>query len=221
MAPSAVVYTIKHDFRKVERLLADLPRSVRAGLPQGINRTITQARNAGQRAITKRYTLAPAVIKTRMVVSEKASLASLVAEISVRGRTPGLQRFRATQVRKAHGQAHKLFVTRKGHAAGRKLKRGRSGDVKVEVIKGRKRTLKNPRTFMATMPGGGVGVFKREEGVGRLPITRLAGPSVQGMYRIIGRSKIGRYVRGNMRRIVHSSITHRLSQWEARARGKR
>jgi len=66
------------------------------------------------------------------------------------------------------------FGARPRKPGGRRPKRG----VSVNVMSGRK-TI--PGSFVARMPNGGIGVFRRKQGAGRLPIRKLTGPSVPHM----------------------------------------
>lgn len=207
-------YTVKLDNKKVLKHLRGMPRVVQAGIVAGINKTATQSRNVGIRAMTKLYTLKAKRIKQAFTIT-KATRARMVATITAtRGRVPGLQNYRpgrkgrkgvTVMVTKgnrqlivggfispgAGGRGIGLFV-------GEGLKRVPSKG----VYKGRRLTRHSPWTSR-----GGREAGQRME---REILERKFGPSVTSMFKRRGRKKARRFARENIGRIVGSEINFRL-----------
>lgn len=108
--------------------------------------------------------------ETRKVYNVKAGRVrkSFSLQLASRGNLQGRAVSKGERISLLH------FGARPRSPEGRRPKIG----VSVRVMEGRK---KIPGSFVARMPGGGIGVFRRKQGAGRLPIRKLTGPSVPHM----------------------------------------
>jgi len=164
------------------------PKQYERAMRATVNDLAGTIRTQTAKAIKRRYTLPAARVKEGIVVRKARQ--DMTASITYTGRPPGLQHFKARQVRKSGGVAYSLQMGKHG-MTGRRLRRGSPSGVTVEVVKGRRKPVS--RGFMAVMPGGGVGVWKRK-GKKRLPIKRLHGPSIKGMFRRTGGMRRARLI---------------------------
>lgn len=149
-----------------------------SAVSKALNQTARQALRATTQAARRIYTIEAARLNQAVSI-KPASRGRLEAVVWARGRTPGLQHYKAREVRLAGGGLASFGVSKQGGLYGKGVRRGRRG-VTVEVFKGKRLPVKGG--FLAVMPSGGVGVFRRA-GKSRLPIKRLFGPSVPGMFR--------------------------------------
>jgi|GEM_PF-844955 len=189
--------TMEVDMKSVKRVKKLLdPKPVKVAQYQAINETGKVVRKAYGDEFKEEYSLP--VRRIRMAIKQrKATMRNPQTTIIFPGRTPGLQHYKAKQTIDSGGNTVNLSVSKHGGLAGRKLKRGKAKGVSVEVIKGQRRIVKGG--FLQAMPGGGVGVFRRT-GKKRLPIERLSGPSIRGMYKKQGRGLADKIVKTEMPR---------------------
>ena len=207
-------YTVKLDNKKLLKHLKAMPKVVQSGIVAGINKTATQSRNVGIKAMTKVYTLPAARVKKAFHIT-RATRGRLVAVFTAtRGRVPGLQHYRP-------GRKGRKGVTVMVTRGKRKLIRGGFvspgaggrgtglfvGEVltvvpKKGVYKGRRLTRSSPWTAR-----GGRSAGQRME---REVLDRKFGPSVTSMFKRRGRKKARRFARENIGRIVQSEINFRL-----------
>lgn len=209
--------SVNIDNRVVLKALRKHPKIVRAALVSAINRAATQGRNAGVKAITRRYTLKAKRIKENIRVTERAKRSSLRATITAnQGRVPGLQNFRAGRQLKVGVKVTVLKGKPKiikggfvGPGAGGKGKglwigSGRKTVPRKGDYKGRRLTRKSP--WMAQ------GAREAGQRMTREFLDRQFGPSPTGMWRRRGRVKARRFIRDNIRRLVASDIEFRLKR---------
>lgn len=138
-------------WRRMRRLLAAVPQGMPRVVSRAINKTAVSARAKVVRALAGLTGLRQKDIRDRMRI-RKATYRRWWARIHISPRRIPLIRFGARQTRKG--------VTYRGE--------------------GRKRQLV-PGAFIATMPGGELGVFKRSTGQS-LPIYERFGPSLGMVY---------------------------------------
>lgn len=139
--------------------------------------------------IRERYTLPSARIKQGIDI-KKAVGNNMRAILTFSGKPPGLQHYRAIQT-----LVNVQRKISKGSIITKRLKRARQmmKGVSVEVIKGRRKVVRG--AFLATTGKGGIGVWHRK-GKERLPILRLFGPSIRGMFKQMGGKTIAEKVVG-------------------------
>jgi hypothetical protein len=198
--------SFKKDVDKAIKSLDDLAGlRLPAAVNKALNQTAKQAKKAALQAAGKTYTL-PSGRLSKAVGLRLARRGSPVAIISATGRAPGLQHYKAKEIRTAGGSLASFGVSKQGGLYGRRIRRGRRG-VTVEVFKGMRKPVKGG--FLATMPSGGVGVFRRV-GKGRLPIRRLYGPSVPGMFRARLKDTVAAVARKRFVRNLQREIRNEL-----------
>lgn len=139
--------------RRLLELGEDMPRAV----TRALNRTLGTVRTATVRALAEETALRPAAVRPS-VAMRRATFRNQVAVLGVSGKRIPLIAF---------------------DARGPEPSRGRGRGVSYRLPGGRGRI---PAAFIATMRTGHRGVFKRREGVGRLPIHELFGPSLPGAF---------------------------------------
>ena len=142
------------DARHVLQTLGDRARPL---LAKSLNRALRGVRTDASRESRTVYNVKAKQVRSSFVL-QQAGKTNLTASARSRGQPISLRHFGA----------------RPRTPEARTPKRG----VSVKVM-GSRKTI--PGSFMARMPGGGIGVFRRKQGAGRLPIRRLAGPSVPQM----------------------------------------
>jgi len=142
--------------KKVERMFARQPRTIKRIMYRSINRAGTQTKGKMARLIKDRYNLLLKHIRQCLILI-KPSYNRWVAEIRVRDKRIPL-----------------------GNFAARKTARGAS--YQIERSQGRKQLKYRPedRVFFSKLPSGHKGIFKRR-GKNRLPIVELFGPSIGGI----------------------------------------
>ena len=141
-----ISFRIKRDTAEVERLLKHLSKGADKVLTRALNKTIKSVERKAVQGMAKDLRLTQKTVR-KSVKLFRARWNFKVASITVSGKRIPIYAFGARQVRGG--------VTYKGRSGGRKL------------IKG---------AFIARMPSGHMGVFKRK-GSARLPIQELLGPS--------------------------------------------
>lgn len=213
-------FSVTLDNKKVLKYLKGMPKVVLQGMVSGINKTATQARNVGVRAITKRYTIKASRIKKNIKRTGKATRARLIATITAtQGRVPGLQNYRARQTKRGASvmvQKGKRKIIRTGFispgADGKGIGLFVGSEIKVVpkrgVYKGRRLTRHSPWTASVSREAG--------QRMLREFLDRKFGPSPTGMWRRRGRVKARRFARDNIGRIVTSEINFRLRRAIAR-----
>lgn len=161
----------------IEQLKRKLdPQIIKRAMAATLNEMGTAIKTEMAEQITGRYMLTSARTKEGIKIKNKATPSKLTAEVTFIGRTPGLQHFKAKQITTSGVQ----YSIGKHGIIGRKLKRKKpSMGVSVEIIRGQRKTVRG--AFMAFMPKGGTGVWKRL-GKNRTPIERKFGPSIKGMF---------------------------------------
>lgn len=162
---------------ELERKLGNLKSKAPQVLSRAINRAAEKARTETKREAAARYFVSQGnVLKT--ITLSKASTAKLSAEMKSKGSQIALSKFKVSPKR----------------GVKRTSKGGYSPSVyKVAVKKegGMKTLHVDPKSFIATMKSGHVGVMRRD-GSERMPITQLYGPAVPSMIKneeVIGRIK--------------------------------
>lgn len=152
MADAPVTITLEGGRALRERLQA-LGREAPRAITRALNRTIASARVLARRALAADLGLAQKFID-RDLATRNATFARLEAALTVRGRRLPLIAF---------------------GARGPEPSRGRGRGVSYRIGTGGRQTIAS--AFLATMPSGHRGVFKRR-GTKRLPIAELFGPSL-------------------------------------------
>lgn len=203
--------SVSLDNRVVLKNLKGMPKVVQQALVSGINKTATQARNAGIKGITKRYTIKASRIKQNIKVTKRATRARIIATITAtQGRVPGLQNFRARKrtrvgwsVMVQKGKRKIItggFVSpgAKGKGIGLFVGTGTKVVPRRGFQKGRRLTRRSPWTASVSREAG--------QRIQREALDRLFGPSPTGMWRRRGRVKARRFVRDNIGRIVGAAI---------------
>lgn len=146
-----------NDLHKARQALQALGRQASPLVARALTRSARGVATDASRLVRGVYNVRAAQVRKSFRVAS-ASRDRLAASASSTGRNVSLIHFGA----------------RPGKPGGRRPRRG----VSVSVMSGRKII---PGSFVARMPNGGVGVFRRKEGAGRLPIRKLVGPSVPQM----------------------------------------
>lgn len=125
--------------------------------------------------IKERYTLPSARIKQDIDV-KKAGVDDMRAILTFSGKPPGLQHYKAVQtlVNVQRKQTSKGIVTKRFKRA-RQMMKG----VSVEVIRGSRKIVGG--AFLMTTAKGGGGIWRRKSKE-RMPIERMFGPSIKGMF---------------------------------------
>ncbi|HUX16030.1 MAG TPA: phage tail protein [Phycisphaerae bacterium] len=134
--------------KRIERLLAGIPRGLPRAVTRGVNQTAVTGRKTAIDEVYKDLALKKGDIRAAMPL-KRATFRRWTATVSVRGRRLRLLMFGARQIR-----------------------RGVSYRVRRQ---GRRQTIRS--AFIATMRTGHRGVFRRL-GKKRLPIIELRGPSI-------------------------------------------
>ncbi|HET6442536.1 MAG TPA: phage tail protein [Phycisphaerae bacterium] len=150
--PNLEIRVDERKLKGIERMLVGIPRGLPKVITRALNKTGAHARTETVRAITRKVAMRQTDVR-KDVTLRRASWRYWVATIRIKGRRVPLIRFGARQV-----------------------KRGTT--YKIERGGGRATA---PHAFIATMPSGHVGVFKRKAGP-RLPIGELKGPSVVSVF---------------------------------------
>ncbi len=155
-------------FEGIKKLQRQLdPKIVKKATAKTLNVMAVAVKTKSAKKIGERYTLPSARIKKGIQKTATATTNKLMAALLFIGKTPGIQHF-------------KLKVKEP-----RKLKTGyKAGSVSVAVIKGQRKQVKGGFVI-----AGKAGVFKRETKE-RTPLIRIPGPSIRGMFRKIGGSKV-------------------------------
>ena len=137
----------KLDTREVDRALASLGKKAPRIISMSLNRTIRGVQTVMKRAIAKDIGIKVGVVAEGMKIT-KARSSRTRAILRVTGKRIPLIKLKAKATKK-RGVTYRLGGQRR----------------------------RRPHAFIATMPGGHEGVFKRAQRT-RLPITELHGPSI-------------------------------------------
>ena len=138
--------------------------------------------------IKQRYSISTARVKPNIKITARATKTRPRAEIIFKRRPPGLQHYKPVEITMA---GIKRTMGKHGVVA-RKMKRSKSTrGVSVEVKRGEKKTVKG--AFLATMPHGGVGIWRIKRGE-KKGLKRLYGPSIGGMFTAIGGKDIAQKI---------------------------
>lgn len=138
--------------KNLQRALAEVPRALPKVMSRGLNRTASSARTQVGRSLSKRVGLRVKDVRQRVIL-KKASYNKWRSAISISDKKIPLMSLKARQTRR--GVTYRDIATRK-----RVLVR---------------------HAFIATMPSGHTGVFRRETSQ-RLPIKELMGPSLFNVF---------------------------------------
>lgn len=133
MAARAIVNVDLENFAPVARAFRQAPQNTREALRRAVNDTADTARALGNAAIRKQSTLSKTYIDDRLKVTTRASLSSLSADVTGRGRGTSLAR----------------FATNRGDAG----KQRRPARVRLKPNRG-ERAL--PGSFLVRLPAGKV-----------------------------------------------------------------
>jgi len=138
----------EQDLRNLQEALKDVPRAMQAIMSRALNRTAMMARTQIGRTFSRRIGLRIKDVRQRVIL-QKASYTNWRSAVAISNKRLPLIKLKAKQ-------------TRKG--------------VTYRQIGSRERILVR-HAFIATMPSGHRGVFRRATS-GRLPIRELKGPSL-------------------------------------------
>ena len=176
-----------------------------------INEIAKKARTLTLKIIRQKYNISAQRLRKNISI-KRSRYSTLEAQIEYKGRTPGLQHYRARQVIVKSNLAYQLYSTKRGGVAAKKLKRPKNiKGVSVEVIKGKRKLIKS--AFWYFPKRGGYGIFKRI-GKSRLPIRRLYGPSPAGMARSTGAEKsIEEIIAREGKTILARALNRYLRSW--------
>jgi hypothetical protein len=144
--------SFKLDTREVDRVLASLGSTMPRVITQALNRTIRGVKTVMKREVSKDIGIKVGVVAEGMKIT-KANVGRPQATLTVRGK--------------------RIPLIKLG-AKGKEPSRGKGRGVTYR-LGGKRRRI--PSAFIATMPSGHRGVFKRVRRM-RLPITELHGPSI-------------------------------------------
>lgn len=151
---------------ELEKKLGNLKSKAPTVLSRAINRAAQKAKTETKREAAAKYFVSQGEVMKTLTIS-KASPAKLSAELRSKGSQIALSKFKVSPKRSVR----------------RTSRGGYSPSVyKVAVKKegGLKTLHADPKSFIATMKSGHVGVMRRD-GSERLPITQLFGPAVPSM----------------------------------------
>jgi len=140
--------------RQIERMLGGSPKQIKRVMVSSINKVARWANTRVLRGVAGEVAVKQAELKRRNIKLVKANYTRHHATIRIRGARIPLIRFGAKQLKRA-GVSYRIRKNGK-----RKKAKG---------------------AFIATMPSGHEGVFKRRSG-DRLPIDELYGPSVPAVF---------------------------------------
>ena len=150
----AVGVEIQVDERRLRRIEADLaavPKAMPKVMSRAVNKTATSARTVIVRQVAAEMPLKQATLRKRVRLT-RASWRRWRAVVRLTGKRIPLIQFGARQTRR-RGVTYRIRKTDRRRLAA--------------------------SAFVATMPSGHRGVFRRRPGAQRLPIDELFGPSLQ------------------------------------------
>ncbi|MEN6374596.1 MAG: phage tail protein [Smithella sp.] len=159
-------------------------RKLNAAVSSALNKVAAQAKTAASKKIRETYNIPASELSRCLRVASKASGDNLKTTIIGTGKGSALSKFGAKQ--------EGVVANKKGFRYTRKATKGTKGNryggiVTVEVTRGkRKKVSGKPKSFLAKMETGHIGVFARE-GEKRLPIKELIGP---GIATLLGSHKV-------------------------------
>jgi hypothetical protein len=156
---------LKVDIKKADKYLRDVERDITKANVRALNKTAAKAKTIVSREIAQDIGMSIAPVKKQIKIT-KARPVRQVATLQATGKRVPLIKLRARQVRRG-------VTYSAGKGKGRKLV---------------------PGAFIASMPSGHKGVFKRR-GRRRLPITELHGPSIPQVF-----------VKGRTERLVNDLV---------------
>jgi len=138
--------------------------------------------------IKQRYSISTARVKSDIKITARATKTRPRVEIIFKRKPPGLQHYKPVEITRA---GIKRTMGKRGVVA-RKMKRSKpTKGVSVEVKRGERKTVKG--AFLAMMPRGGEGIWRRKKGEKRR-LERLYGPSIGGMFTAIGGKDIAQKI---------------------------
>lgn len=166
---NAFSFDVRQDFKQVERMVVGIKRKViPTAKVRALNKVIRPTQGAVVKHLSKDIGITQKEARKHLRI-HRATKTNQVAAVSASGRRLSLIAMGARQV----GKRKRLRNKKTGSFKGGKVV-GRGG-VKYRGKGGRKKMI--PGAFIADMPGGGKGVFRRR-GTGRLPIDKKFGPSI-------------------------------------------
>ena len=180
--------SIEVDWKSTEKKLKKLSDVTKNGFNKGLKAALneTVAPDGGKRMdkfallkMREQYTVKTTrIAKNNKVMVERATLSKLSASVYTKGRPNALTYFKHSPTAKASAKA----ALKEGRKAGKKARnkgRTKAGLVRAQNFKrGSLRTI--PKAFVATMPNGHYGIFKRR-GKSRKNLKQFFGPGTSQM----------------------------------------
>ncbi|MDD4599625.1 hypothetical protein SDC9_04143 [bioreactor metagenome] len=175
----------ENKMKLAQQLLGHIPGALPKALSNAINRAAEGARTDIVRQVREEYVITAGRVRETIDI-RRANKMDLSASIVARGRPRALSYFKLRPGR----------VTKKRPSEGVHAQVKRSGGGVI------------PKTFIAKLASGHVGVFRRE-GNKRFPITQHYGPSVAQM---VGNPSVSRYVEAGAIRRVNDRLDHEINR---------
>lgn len=161
-------------------------KRIQRATQRALKDTAKKVKTATAQVMVRTYALPSARIKQDIHIKWPSYTTPAIVTFS--GKSPGLQHYKPRQV--IGGVQSFISPKSKGSGLAQKKVRGKNKGVSVEVQKGKRRQVKGG--FLITVKTA-PGVWRRE-GKERLPIERLYGPSIMGMFNATGGLELTRQV---------------------------
>ena len=174
----------EEQFERAKLVLSNVPKGIERAMASAINRAAQSGRTEAVKKVRERYIVKASTVREPLKI-ERASSSSPIAILRAVGRVIPLSKFKIRPSKPTPG---------------------RSKPVTATVIKGKGGTI--PKAFVARMPTGHVGVYRRK-GRPRLPIMELYGPSVPQM---IGNEEVMRALEEKAQQTLDERMEHDITR---------
>lgn len=156
------------------------PRKIVLAMHSALNKVSQQAKTRAVKLIGDEFNIQKSRINTFLKITTRSAGSNFTAVITGTGMGLSLSLFGARQVGVNINKKLKEFKYNRRAIRSGQLRRG--GAVSVEVRRGsRKLVSGDPKPFMTILKSGHVAIFQRT-GRDRLPIQKLFGPGVGGLF---------------------------------------
>jgi len=171
-------------FEHAKLILSRIPKGIEKAMASAINRAAQSGRTAAVKKVRERYYIKASTIREPLKI-ERASPSSPMAILRAAGRVISLSKFKIRPTAPTPGKPKTVVAT---------------------VVKGQGGAIQ--RAFVARMPAGHIGVYRRKGGP-RLPIIELYGPSVPQM---VGNEEVIRTLEEKAQQTLDERMEHEITR---------
>ena len=174
----------EEQFERAKLVLSNVPKGIERAMASAINRAAQSGRTEAVKKVRERYIVKASTVREPLKI-ERASSSSPIATLRAVGSVIPLSKFKIRPSKPTPGKSTPVTAT---------------------VIKGKGGII--PKAFVARMPAGHVGVYRRK-GRPRLPIMELYGPSAPQM---IGNEEVMRALEEKAQQTLDERMEHEISR---------